>query len=108
MSEWLFSGKGHGHQDDKDKILEIIGKKPEKKIESEQKEISVALGEWQGAASDQSQDVEKELAYVEIECSPHLKLIRKDSNLRIYFYWKDDRIGNGKKVLIGRIGRHPY
>ena len=59
-------------------------------------------------AYEQSQDVEKELAYVEIECSPHLKLIRKDSNLRIYFYWKDDRIGNGKKVLIGRIGRHPY
>lgn len=216
LAEWLFSGRGHGHQDDKDKILEIIGKNSEKKTESEQKEISVALGEWQGAASDQSQyiekrrnilagisdveeyyefmpscfmkckfaenileemkyikdfpkhteeitenlavlndnaldlyekyhdnlseavkilsakilecsndpnhrnqlvfkfayeqsqDAEKELAYVEIECSPHLKLIRKDSNLRIYFYWKDDRIGNGKKVLIGRIGRHPY
>lgn len=45
---------------------------------------------------------------VEISCSPHLKLIRKDSNLRIYFYWYDERIGDGEKVLIGRIGGHPY
>lgn len=45
---------------------------------------------------------------VEISCSPHLKLIRKDSNLRIYFYWYDERISEGKKVLIGRIGGHPY
>lgn len=43
-----------------------------------------------------------------IECSPHLKLIREDSNLRIYFSWKDTEIDNGEKVLVGRIGRHPY
>ncbi|MCD7921520.1 MAG: hypothetical protein LUG27_03660 [Clostridiales bacterium] len=43
-----------------------------------------------------------------INCSPHLKLIRRDSNLRIYFYWCDKDIDNGTKVLIGRIGRHPY
>ena len=44
----------------------------------------------------------------EITCSPHLKLIHKGSNLRIYFWWCDTEIGKGEKVLIGRIGRHPY
>lgn len=44
----------------------------------------------------------------DIECSPHLKLIHPGSNLRIYFYWCDAAIGEGKKVLVGRIGRHPY
>jgi len=44
----------------------------------------------------------------EVECSPHLKLIRGDSNLRIYFQWCDKDVGEGEKVLIGRIGRHPY
>lgn len=44
----------------------------------------------------------------EVTCSPHLKLIRDDSNLRIYFYWKDDEIEAGRKVLIGRVGRHPW
>jgi hypothetical protein len=43
-----------------------------------------------------------------VECSPHTKLIRKDSNLRIYFYWCHKRVGGGKKVLIGKIGPHPY
>lgn len=43
-----------------------------------------------------------------IECSPHLKLFHSGSNLRIYFYWCDEKIGLGKKVLVGRIGRHPY
>ena len=43
-----------------------------------------------------------------VECSPHLKLIHKGSNLRIYFWWCDKDIGNGEKVLVGRIGRHPY
>lgn len=41
-------------------------------------------------------------------CSPHTKLIRKDSNLRIYFAWKDAEVGAGQKVLVGRIGGHPY
>lgn len=40
-------------------------------------------------------------------CSPHTKLLRKDSNLRIYFLWKDDDI-SPNKVLIGYIGGHPY
>lgn len=44
----------------------------------------------------------------EIECSPHLKLLHPGSNLRIYFYWCDTAVGAGKKVLVGRIGRHPY
>ena len=43
-----------------------------------------------------------------VECSPHTKLVREDSNLRIYFYWCHDNIGSGNKVLIGRIGTHPY
>lgn len=44
----------------------------------------------------------------QITCSPHLKLIHKGSNLRIYFWWCDKDVGNGEKVLVGRIGRHPY
>lgn len=40
-------------------------------------------------------------------CSPHTKLLRKNSNLRIYFYWKDDDVAPNK-VLIGHIGGHPY
>ncbi len=44
----------------------------------------------------------------DIECSPHFKLLHPGSNLRIYFYWCDDAIEDGKKVLVGRIGRHPY
>ena len=47
-------------------------------------------------------------AIKDIGCSPHLKLIHPGSNLRIYFYWCDAVIGEGKKVLVGRIGRHPY
>ncbi len=42
--------------------------------------------------------------YKEITCSPHLKLINKGSDLRIYFYWCDKDVGNGEKVLVGRIG----
>lgn len=44
----------------------------------------------------------------EITCSPHLKLIHKGSDLRIYFYWCDKDVGKGEKVLVGRIGSHPY
>lgn len=46
--------------------------------------------------------------HTDIRCEPHMKLIREDSDLRIYFYWKDERIADGSKVLIGRIGRHPW
>lgn len=44
----------------------------------------------------------------EITCEPHLKLINRYSNLRIYFFWMDEMVGEGKKVLVGRIGGHPY
>ena len=215
LSDWLFSGKGHGRQDDKDKILEIIGKQLYQRNNDESKKIAVALGEWENAVWNRNQYISKrrnilaeitdvqeycdfmkscfmqcefadnimeemkyikdfpehaeeitrnlsvlndeavdlyekyhdnlseaikilstkllecsndpkhrkglqftfsyeecektgEIGHADIECSPHLKLFRRDSDLRIYFYWKDDRIGNGKKVLIGRIGRHPY
>ena len=53
-------------------------------------------------------DDEQNYMVKEIECSPHMKLLRPDSNLRIYFYWFDDKVGDGEKVLIGRIGSHPY
>lgn len=43
-----------------------------------------------------------------IECQPHFKLIRDDSDLRVYFWWQDEDVGDGKKVLIGRVGRHPW
>ena len=43
-----------------------------------------------------------------IECSPHMKLRRRDSDLRIYFFWCHDNVGGGQKVLIGKIGTHPY
>ena len=43
-----------------------------------------------------------------VPCSPHTKLKRKDSNLRIYFAWKDAEVGAGEKVLVGHIGGHPY
>lgn len=215
LFDWLFSGRGHGRQDDKDKILEIIGKQSYQRDNEESKKIAVALGEWENAVWNRNQYISKrrnilaeitdvqeycdfmkscftqcefadnimeEMKYIKdfperaeeitrnlsvlndeamdlyekhhdnlseaikilsvkllecsndpkhrkelqftftyeecketekigqakIECSPHLKLFRKDSDLRIYFYWKDDRIGDGKKVLIGRIGRHPY
>ena len=59
-----------------------------------------------------SYEIEQEDGFIEkeklIECQPHLKLIRRDSNLRIYFYWRDEEIEEGKKVLIGRVGRHPW
>lgn len=54
-----------------------------------------------------SEDDDSELIK-EIVCEPHLKLVRRDSDLRIYFYWYDKDINNGEKVLIGRIGSHPY
>ena len=56
------------------------------------------------------QEVDGEMKYRSkmVECQPHFKLIRDDSNLRVYFWWKDDDIGAGKKVLIGRVGRHPW
>lgn len=54
------------------------------------------------------EDSEKKERDKLITCEPHLKLIRKDSNLRIYFNWCDEEVGAGNKVLIGRIGSHPY
>lgn len=44
----------------------------------------------------------------DIMCEPHLKLINKGFNLRIYFQWKDEEVGRREKVLVGRIGGHPY
>lgn len=43
-----------------------------------------------------------------VECQPHFKLIRDDSDLRVYFQWQDKDVGEGEKVLIGRVGRHPW
>ena len=52
--------------------------------------------------------IDDEGSRILIECSPHVKLIREDSNLRIYFYWCHDNISKGQKILKGRIGTHPY
>lgn len=57
---------------------------------------------------EQEVDGEMQCQSKMIECQPHFKLIRDDSNLRVYFWWKDDVVGDGKKVLIGRVGRHPW
>lgn len=57
---------------------------------------------------EEEENGEKIARTKEVVCSPHLKLIRDDSDLRIYFYWKDAEIEAGKKVLIGRVGRHPW
>lgn len=57
---------------------------------------------------DENDSGDSSKKYKEILCEPHLKLIRKDSNLRIYFQWKDEQVGDNKKVLVGRIGGHPY
>ena len=43
-----------------------------------------------------------------ITCHPHLKLIRKDSDYRIYFAWKDEDVGKNEKILVGRIGSHGW
>jgi len=45
---------------------------------------------------------------VSVVCSPHTKLVAKHSDCRIYFYWCHEKIGSEEKVLIGRIGTHPY
>lgn len=44
----------------------------------------------------------------QIICHPHLKLIREDSDFRIYFMWKDKDVGRNEIVLVGRIGRHGW
>ncbi len=41
-------------------------------------------------------------------CSPHTKLLRRDSDLRIYFSWENSAIGDDSKILVGHIGKHPY
>lgn len=53
-------------------------------------------------------DDAKNIQIKSVLCSPHTKLMRKDSNLRIYFAWKDAEVGAGQKVLVGCIGGHPY
>lgn len=63
---------------------------------------------WFPFTYEEYEDGEKRDVHIDVRCEPHMKLVREDSDLRIYFYWKDDRIEGGKKVLIGRIGRHPW
>lgn len=57
---------------------------------------------------EKSKDEEVVYHRKSVLCEPHLKLNRRDSDLRIYFQWKDKDVGKGEKVLVGRIGRHPY
>ena len=58
--------------------------------------------------SEKESDGREYVKVKKITCSPHMKLIRRDSNLRIYFFWFDEEIGKGEKVLVGHIGGHPY
>lgn len=41
-------------------------------------------------------------------CQTHTKVKERYSDVRIYFKWNDERVEGGRKVLIGRIGTHPY
>ena len=51
---------------------------------------------------------DRDAAVKKVECQPHFKLVRPDSDLRVYFYWRDSAIADGKKVLIGQVGRHAW
>ncbi|GFI44726.1 hypothetical protein IMSAGC019_00028 [Lachnospiraceae bacterium] len=53
-------------------------------------------------------DEEGDTHIKKVTCHPHLKLVKKNSDYRIYFAWRDDLVGDGKKVLVGRIGRHGW
>lgn len=45
---------------------------------------------------------------VKVCCHIHMKLLRDDSNCRIYFWWNDEKIDKKGKTLIGWIDGHPY
>ncbi|EGO63797.1 hypothetical protein [Acetonema longum] len=42
----------------------------------------------------------------DIVCAPHTKLFASHSKYRIYFNWGVSNINQGKKILIGHIGKH--
>ena len=48
---------------------------------------------------------EKMRVECEIICTPHFKLIRRDSNFRIYFSWENDKI-QSQKFIIVKVGSH--
>lgn len=48
---------------------------------------------------------EKTQVECEIICTPHFKLIRRDSNFRIYFSWGNDKI-QAQKFIIVKVGSH--
>lgn len=48
---------------------------------------------------------EKTQVESEIICTPHFKLIRRDSNFRIYFSWGNDKI-QAQKFIIVKVGSH--
>ena len=45
---------------------------------------------------------------VKVCCHIHMKLLRDDSNCRIYFWWNDENVERKGKTLIGWIDGHPY
>lgn len=45
---------------------------------------------------------------IKVECAPHSKLYRPDSDYRIYFEWNDGKLNGRPDILIGHIGSHPY
>lgn len=54
------------------------------------------------------EDGKKAVKSKKVICHPHLKLVKEHSDFRIYFAWKDDEVGAGNHVLVGRIGRHGW
>lgn len=48
---------------------------------------------------------EDERIDLEISCHPHFKLIRSDSDFRIYFSWENDKI-QSQKFIIVKVGSH--
>ena len=48
------------------------------------------------------------VATKKICCHIHFKILRDDSNYRLYFWWNDEKLDNKGKIPIGYIDGHPY
>ena len=97
--EWLYGQKGSGKEDDRRMLMVLL------ECSDDPKHRDHLWFPFTYVELLDGETVEREK---EVLCEPHLKLIRRDSDLRIYFWWCDDKVGEGQKVLVGHIGRHPY
>lgn len=57
---------------------------------------------------EMEEDGERVIRSKMIICHPHLKLVKENSDFRVYFTWKDKDVGSDRHVLVGRIGRHGW